>query len=347
MHSPRREWSARSQYSTETDKLQRILWIVMMLGVLGLSACSLRPSTVTQSDGLPTLQRLDWGAPAINQAQWSPNGRWIAIWEGSTTVSANLYVVSPDGKTRINLRGWNCDPGDAYGAYSYAWLPDNSLSCWTTTKVSQLCIGSAPFKTCRVESLDPQLLDLQTGGVWTPDGQYLLMSADQAPNADTDPSLYVVTRQGIVTQVLPFPNTGIFMPTWAPCSPSMLAYYHGSTLVMAAVAWHNGRLTLGPEHPIVGEQYYFNEVARYAWDPTGAWVAVRYANYRGGDKIYLINPHNPAQTVDVVHADLAGQQMMHPIWSPDGKTLIVFGVNDSQPYAINIAAYLKSKGLPQ
>ncbi len=39
--------------------------------------------------------------------------------------------------------------------------------------------------------------------------------------------------------------------------------------------------------------------------------------------------------------------MTDPLWSPDGKTLIVFtvGVGVSQPYAIDIASYLASKGL--
>jgi hypothetical protein len=72
---------------------------------------------------------------------------------------------------------------------------------------------------------------------------------------------------------------------------------------------------------------------------------VRYGNYRGGDKIYLVNAADPTQTVDVVLADRVGQQMTDPIWSPDGQTLIVFGVNDNQPYALDVAGYLQSKGL--
>ena len=49
----------------------------------------------------------------------------------------------------------------------------------------------------------------------------------------------------------------------------------------------------------------------------------------------------------MVLADKIGQQMMSPIWSPDGKTLIVFSValGVSYPYAIDIASYLHTKGL--
>jgi len=51
--------------------------------------------------------------------------------------------------------------------------------------------------------------------------------------------------------------------------------------------------------------------------------------------------------VDVVLADKLGRQMNDPIWSPDGKTLIVFGVGYgvSPPYRMDIASYLASKGL--
>ncbi len=88
----------------------------------------------------------------------------------------------------------------------------------------------------------------------------------------------------------------------------------------------------------------------YAWSPTGHWVAVRHSDYQGGDHVFLLNPtapnpNAPSQQVTIVDADRVGQQMANPIWSPDGKTIIVFGVNDNQPYSLDIASFLKSKGL--
>jgi RHS repeat-associated protein len=80
----------------------------------------------------------------------------------------------------------------------------------------------------------------------------------------------------------------------------------------------------------------------YAWSPSGRWIAVRNSDYQSGDNIYLVAPDDPARTVDVVLAEKAGQQMTDPIWSSDGKTLIVFGVGDQQPYTIDIASYLAS-----
>ena len=87
------------------------------------------------------------------------------------------------------------------------------------------------------------------------------------------------------------------------------------------------------------------DVSSYAWSPSGRWIALRHLDAQGNEKIYLVNADHPTQTADVVLTDKVGEQMTDPIWSPDGKTLIVFGVNDNQPYAINIADYLHSKGL--
>ena len=68
---------------------------------------------------------------------------------------------------------------------------------------------------------------------------------------------------------------------------------------------------------------------------------MRHGDYRGGDKIYLINPSDPMQAVDVVLADKLGRQMTDPIWSPDGNTLIVFTVqyDASQPYQLDITGH--------
>ena len=49
--------------------------------------------------------------------------------------------------------------------------------------------------------------------------------------------------------------------------------------------------------------------------------------------------------IDVVQVNLVDSSMFDPIWSPDGKTLIVFGGYGPKPYAIDIASYLASKGL--
>ena len=64
----------------------------------------------------------------------------------------------------------------------------------------------------------------------------------------------------------------------------------------------------------------------------------------GVDKIVVINPDNPAQHYDIVDTHVTDQQFTDPMWSPDGQILIVFSVNSSQPYKINIAQYLQSQG---
>jgi hypothetical protein len=111
-------------------------------------------------------------------------------------------------------------------------------------------------------------------------------------------------------------------------------------LMASAVVTRDGQPALGTPRNLATDID-----VHYAWAPSGRWAVVRYGNYQGGDRVYLIDAANPAETVDVVHADRAGQPMYHPIWSPDGQTLILIGVADDQPYAIDIASYLHGKGL--
>lgn len=65
---------------------------------------------------------------------------------------------------------------------------------------------------------------------------------------------------------------------------------------------------------------------------------------QGNDHIALVNADNPSQTVDVTNEQDVGK-FLNPLWSPDGKTLILINTDDDQPYAIDIASYLASKGL--
>jgi len=62
-------------------------------------------------------------------------------------------------------------------------------------------------------------------------------------------------------------------------------------------------------------------------------------------QIELVNPDQPSQVVPVVGTEV-NQPFFDPVWSPDGKTLLVVNADTNQPYAIDIAQYLSSKGLP-
>lgn len=322
-----------------------------------ITACTLPPAPstgdiLTQGHGLPSLRHLDWGFAAINHPTWSPDGRWIAVLAGDDYAGAHVEVVSPDGKTRYDLSTWGCGLG---ADPEFAWLPDGRLSCINRdTPYPQMCIGPAPFSSCVARHVATAISGGQRGLVWTADGQSALFSALPNDAAQDYSDLYVLAADGSVRQILPFSeHYGIATPSFRPHAAE-LAYYRGASvdtgglvhfdLVLGAVSEDKaGLFTLGPAHIIATEQH--PDTSLYAWSPSGRWLAVRYSDYRGGDKAYLVNPDNPTQTLDVAQAELVQQQMSDPIWSPNGKTLIVFGVNDQQPYSIDIASYLASKGL--
>jgi Tol biopolymer transport system component len=328
--------------------LHALVWVGLL--TLSLSGCALPATTVFQGSGFPPLHQLDWGFPYYEGATWSPNGRWIALWAGPGVAQTHLVVLSPDGRAQWDLSRWGCGSDELLS--TLAWLPDSSLSCITDT--GTLVIGAYPFTSPTTVPVQASLDPAEKGATWTADGTAMIVASLTDP---ADPvhmvqngALYRVDRSGAVALQSLTPHTlDVEDPAWAPHRMALTylvqtgpGTYLFNLLLSPVTVGAQGALTLGPPRTLATDVDEF-----YGWSPSGRWIAVRHADYRGGDKIYLLNPDKPSQTVDVVSADRIGQQMMHPIWSPDGQTLIVFSVayDASQPYSLDIGAYLRGKGL--
>lgn len=330
------------------------VWALALALIVGVSlgACGLPGGTITQGVGLQDLHPLNWGYHLYSDAVWSPNGKWIALEAGSGATDRHLVVVSPDGSLRKDLRDWNC--GQSQG-FDIAWLPDSTLSCINDT---ELIIGGYPFDSPTHAELSATLLTEDRGAVWARDGQTLLVASEStltpgvADTGNPPPQLYVVHRDGsIIPTALTPPSEQVWAPAWGVGPQAGTLTYQMSTdplgvvtdLLQSSVTYAKG-IPASVGQP---KELAHNTDDFYVWSPSGRWIAVRYSDYRSGDRIYVLDPANPSHTVDVVLADKAGVQMMDPIWSPDGQTLIVFsvGYDTSMPYKLDIGAYLKSKGL--
>lgn len=328
--------------------------LLLLVGLLlsALSGCAIGngQATLGQSQDLPVLHRLNWPAGYYGRAVWSPNGRWIAALVGPDYATSQLGVISPDGKYHRNLSSWDC--GDS-GLFTFAWLPDSSLSCLSDN--GHLIIGSYPFANPHQVSLSGVLTPGGKGAVWLPSGSIFIAASVTNP-FDTvqevkNGELYVIHLDGAIDgQSLTQPTDYVSYPELAP-QGSRLSYLletdptTGNLNLMLSqlndTAAGLPTLTGTPQTLATGVD------SGYTWSPSGHWIAVRHLSYQGGDKIYLVNPDTPTQTVDVVLAEQVGQQMMNPIWSPDGRQMIVFsvGFSTAQPYELNIGSYLASKGL--
>ena len=321
------------------------LWAFLGLALVTGSGCSpFTPATRSQGNGLPTLHHLDWGFAWNSLARWSPNGRWIAFLAGSNLGDTHLEVVSSDGAQRYDLSSWGCG---GFHDFDIAWLPDNRLTCIRASSyVFRLCTGLPTATSCQSKDLAHALQVIGSGAVWSPDGDHLIVAGlpgDPAGGAIALSGLNVLTPQGAVRQRLLTSNDHNFaFPQWRPHT-SELSYLLDPNLVIRPISYGSQGFTLGTPRVVASDQ--IEDVSSYAWSPSGRWIALRHLDAQGNEKIYLVNADHPTQTADVVLTDKVGEQMTDPIWSPDGKTLIVFGVNDNQPYAINIADYLHSKGL--
>ncbi len=340
--------------------LRHVTLIALLISLLPL-LCGALPylfvrTTLSQGDGLPSLHRLDWGARYVGYATWSPNGKWIALLAGSDYGSddVHLEVLTPDGRLVQNLTAWDCG---VRLSFTFAWRPDNTLSC---IGQQDLVIGAYPFTTAQHFPLHPDPLFPEVdGGAWLPDGQTCLVvsTAPPVPTYGTrfvsPGQLYALSAEGEVTLQPLTPSSkdlsnsawqpqhwGVSVVEWISTGVDSTGYYN--LLLSTVQRTPAGDIKLGPPQTLATDLFF-----TYAWSPSGKWVAVRHGDYRSGDKIYLVNVANPSQTVDVVVADKLGQQMTDPVWSPDGRQLIVFTVEygAAHPYAIDIGASLRSKGL--
>lgn len=299
---------------------------------------------VGQAPGLPQLHALSWGFNYVDEATWSPNGHWIALLAGDHVATSHLEVVSPDGRFKQDLSNWGC--GLSY-VFSFAWRPDNVLSCLNDTS---LITGAHPFTSFVVTLVQPHLMVQDRCLMWSPGGTFFIAASVTAPgNINAGPeSLYTVSRQGRVdpTALTP-PTEDVSQPAWRPHT-QQISYVvasgpngsHLQLMLSAVTDEPDGHLTLGPPTLLADSV----DVGGYAWSPSGTWVAVRHLDAQGTNHISLINPAAPSKTVTIVQAD---QAILGPVWSPDGQTMIVLsaGYDTATPYELNIGAYLKSKGL--
>jgi Tol biopolymer transport system component len=328
--------------------------LVFALALVGLVGCapSPKPDTLSQGGGLPSLRRLDWGFSFYSGATWSPDGRWIALLVGPG-FAAHLEVLSPDGGTKHDLGSWGC--GQVTLPFSFAWLPDGELSCVTSD--GRMLVDGDPFASPRTIGLSGMLHPEGQGSAWAPDGSVLIVNSGTLTN-DPNPMgsmLFAVDPQGSVTDApLTPPRADVEQPAWVPHGNALTYVEQEGTSSGIYDLWESA-VTTGPrgvpsDTPVslgTPEKLVSNVDRYYAWSPSGRWVAVRYGSYKGGDTIDLVDSTDPTRTVDVVLADNVGVQMEGPIWSPDGKTLIVFsvGYDTAQSYSIDVGAYLSGKGL--
>ena len=333
------------------QRMRASLSATLLATMLALTSCGLPgtspASSLAQNGGYPTLHRLIWGFSYVDSMQWSPDGHWIALLAGSDYATSHLEVVSPDGRKRYDLSSWEC--GDST-TFSFAWLANGALACVTNT--DRITTGTFPFSAHAITRMAPPLHPYDTGVTTSSDPGILIVSSLTSasdPVNVTISQLYEVTLQGDVTSVpLTSRPTDVRFPAWQPHGRSVTYLVQesqstgGFDLYRSTVTDSTKGLSL-QEGALLAQRVDQN----YTWSPSGHWLAVRQPGYSGGDHIYLINPDNPSQTVDVVLADLVGQQMTDPIWSPDGNTLIVssVGVTDAYPYSLDIGGYLRSKGL--
>ncbi len=141
---------------------------------------TLRRSTITAGTAAPVLP----DDPAALNAQWSPDGRWLA---GETAAAAQLWVIAGDGPAQ---------PLPAYG--TFAWAPDSrrvvvsNLDHAQPGHFPELVIVDVQTKQTSVLLSDPQA-DLYWPS-WSPDGASIAFL--RRPAGATTGELWVIPSGG-------------------------------------------------------------------------------------------------------------------------------------------------------
>jgi Tol biopolymer transport system component len=233
--------------------------------------------------------------------------------------SFHIYLITPDGKTEINLN----DEADLATYSGPSWSPDGQQIAFASDRS-----GNANYNIY-VMNLDGSNLRAvveDTGGdfapSWSPDGQKILFQAWR--NNTTRWDIYVVNVDGSGEQVLAGTTLDEQLPTWSP-DGSKILYQAGRDSIgtdifvanadgsgVARLTSGNGRLHSSP-----------------AWSPDGSLIAFEsnlhqavvlgvtpIAEY----ELYVMNADG-SNIKRMTFDGGANSQVRNPTWSPDGSQI--------------------------
>ena len=166
------------------------------------------PSTGGQARRLTSTLRFK------KQLTWSKDGAWIAFLAVQDNGTTDLWAVSADGETLLNLTESAAEEG------SPAWSPDSTQLAFTQRVGAIASIMSLDMRSRTVRKLaDVMARNLR----WSPDGKWIAFSADLLQPRDErreNEDIFLIPGDGGSPRLLT-PGTPRFRessPDWAPDS---------------------------------------------------------------------------------------------------------------------------------
>ena len=274
--------------------------------------------TVTlQGSGTPEPKRvLDLDdAREIAPYDWSPDGKWIAVYVTRKDFTGQVAVVRVADRSLRVLKSveWNAptriafSPDGQYIAYDLA-VDDRRLE----GHIYVMAVDG----TRETVAVDDHSGNAVMG--WSPDGKYLLFASDRGgshnlwavPMADGKPTAAaLLTKRDIGT----FWSNGISsngtMYVWKAASP---IYVQVASIDLAA-----GRLTATPNP---ADRIFINSRGRPAWSSDGRQIAYESCGSLGGGPCRLFVRSLDSGQIREINTPLLYLQVVN--FSPDGRSLL-------------------------
>jgi Tol biopolymer transport system component len=228
------------------------------------------PTSLAILDARSRLVRaLPVGGRFLNEAAWSPDGRWVAGLSESCPhpeICADLRILRTDGsEERTLVAGSVLPPGFDF---DFDWAP-SSRSIAYNGSASSAQGGTPGYRGIVIVSLagrtlTPEALRNASGPSWAPNGKRLAFSRDgQIYTAGADGSgLKQLTRGAIHS----------FSPSWSP-DGGRIAYVHGSRVEVLDLRRHR-----------VTRPYRAGRA--FVWSPDGTRLAFG-GEYRGMTYVFV------------------------------------------------------------
>jgi len=292
-------------------------WIVFVLLVCALSACSAPPSPSrleTASSGATTSDKPSVDSDASPSAAPSAAGGLAFVrLVGSVQ---QVFVVGGDGEI-AQLTNFTMD-GNAGGAGALAWSPDGDHIAVAVGVPVGVQIAVVDVATGAVEDLGPG-----GGGVpsWSPDGTRLAYTAayDVVGPGARIPVFVATPAAGTVEEI----GWG-FSPVWHPS---------GERVVVSRSEGEPTETSDGT--PILvyieadgsGESRFLTSYSRAVWSPDGGRLALE----RNGPSAVLLADVDGANPVPLAEGSLLA-------WSPDGTRLAYAELESSAVVLVDVVS---------
>jgi Tol biopolymer transport system component len=287
--------------------------LLLVIAALALAACGGSDTTTTASSSDTTPPP----SASATEPIATPSPTAVSTYRGTIAYesywpreTADLFVIRTDGKERRELA-----TGDAPLAEAAAWSPDGKRIAYQTSRT----VSDEPFIwTMNADGSAKQQVTHGSGGVWpawSPDGTRLAFISWFYPPTEQPPAkVCVIDADGGRRRLVTRGGANDMQPSWG--SDGRIYFLRKPS----TVSWDSpdGEVySVRPDGTGLARVTELEHVGGFGLSPDAQTLAVHDTEQR---RILLLSVSGGGSPQTLVATDF-GQDLMQPVWSPDGKVI--------------------------